>query len=364
METEELLALINLLNVKGVGPQRVNALVRQFTKPSDIFSADEGDLCQVPRVDVKTARRIKTYSEHSHGDKLLNICQRRQIGITTLWDDDYPELLKKIYDPPSILYWAGQPLEKQADCLSLVGSRKTTNYGRSVAQKLTREVVEQGLVTVSGLARGIDSVVHDETVKQGGRTIAVLGSGVDVIYPASNRKLVDAIQEQGTIISEFIPGTKPEAGNFPQRNRIISGLGHGVVVVEAGNRSGAILTALNAIDQNREVFAVPGRINDAQSVGCLRLIRHGAVPATGADVIMDQIENRLYRPHRARQTTINLELSATEARICEHLSHDPVHIDDLVRATEMELTKLLAILLEMELRNIVVQLSGKQFVLA
>ncbi|MFH1851754.1 MAG: DNA-processing protein DprA [Candidatus Neomarinimicrobiota bacterium] len=364
MQNSELIALINLLSVNGIGPQKARNLVSFFKQPSEVFNQPVSELCRVDGIDLKSAEKIRRFDDFGRGTTIVDRLQELNAGTVTIWDADYPLLLKKIYDPPPLLYFLGQPLVNLEDGVAVVGSRSTTAYGRSTAKAITLELVNSGLTTVSGLARGIDSVVHLETVNSGGRTIAVLGNGIDLIYPAENHKLAEKIMRNGTIISEFPPGTKPDAGNFPQRNRIISGLSHATVVVEAGDRSGAMLTALNAVDQNRDVFAVPGRMTDKQSVGCLRLISHGAVPVVRPDIITEMIEKRLFHPRVARQQVINLELTESERLVVDQLSHDPVHIDDLAQRTGLEITRLLTVLLELELKNAVIQMSGKQFVLS
>jgi len=187
---------------------------------------------------------------------------------------------------------------------------------------------------------------------------------LDIIYPSSNKKLAEQILEKGTIVSEFPIGTKPDAGNFPRRNRIISGMTHATIVVEAGNKSGAILTALNAIDQNREVFAVPGRISDKQSQGCIRLIRNGAVPVQSGKQVVEYIQNRLFKQVVPSQQKISLELTNEERSIIQYISNEPIHIDILNGKIDIGITKLLGILLELELKGVITQVSGKQFVLA
>jgi DNA processing protein len=273
-------------------------------------------------------------------------------------------LLKKIYSPPVILYCKGQPLQYKEDAVAIVGTRRFTPYGKSVTQKLTSYLISKNISIVSGLARGIDTIAHKAAVAGGGRTISVLGSGLDVIYPGENRKLVEEICEKGTLISEFPLGTKPDRGNFPQRNRIISGLAHATVVVEAGDRSGAILTALNAVDQNRDIFSVPGRITDKQSVGANRLIRNGAIPVYSGEEIIREINPRLFNPVKSVQKAISIELTDQERMIIQNLGHDPVHIDELANSVDMKITALLQILLKLELKNAVQQIGGKQFVRA
>jgi len=309
-----------------------------------------------------TGSRIRVRSRNT--GRTWERIQKKQVEVVTFWDPGYPVLLKKIYDPPVILYQKGQALQAEEDCIAVVGTRKHTPYGKQVVQNIVKGLVQLGLTIVSGLARGIDTLAHRETLKHGGRTIAVLGSGIDVIYPAENRSLASAISKQGTIISEFELGAKPDAGNFPQRNRIISGLCQATIVVEAGHHSGAILTALNAVDQNREVFAVPGRITDAKSVGCLRLIRNGAIPLENADQVLEHIQAKMFKPPRPQQQQLRLDLNQTERKLWEVLSSEPKHIDEIVAASQMDVTQVLATLLGMELKGAVLQLSGKQFVRA
>ena len=214
------------------------------------------------------------------------------------------------------------------------------------------------------MARCIDTAAHKATLEAGGRTIAVLGCGVDRVYPAENKQVMQHIIELGTVISEFPFGTKPEGGNFPQRNRIISGLSHGTIIVEAGHRSGAILTAFNAIDQNREVFSVSGRIADERSKSANRLIRNRVILVGRTEHVLQAIEPQLTKRIKPRQRSIDLNLSDEERSIFTFLEHSPIHIDELVKKSEMDLTILLTILLSLELKGAVLQLSGKQFVRA
>jgi len=364
MNTDQIIALLNLLHTRGVGPQRVRSLVSYYRDPRVIGDLSYKELCLVEGVDTKTAQAILEKGEKEYGSAEWERIRKKKVEVITFWDPTYPVLLKKIYDPPVILYRKGQALRAEEDCVAVVGTRKHTPYGKQVVQSLVKELVKLGITIVSGLARGIDTLAHRETLKYCGRTIAVLGSGIDVIYPAENRSLVSAICQQGTIISEFEMGAKPDAGNFPQRNRIISGLCQATIVIEAGHHSGAILTALNAVDQNREVFAVPGRITDAKSVGCLRLIRNGAIPLERAEQVLDNIHSKMFRPPKPQQQELHLELTKVERQLWELLSSEPKHIDEIVTASQIDVTEVLATLLEMELKGAVIQLSGKQFVRA
>jgi len=361
MQHNTLIQILNLLNVKGLGPQRVRSIISHFGREGDIFSLSSEELCRTPGVDLKTARGIHRYTDEDYGEKELDRSQKVGATIVSFWDKDFPKLLKKIYDPPVLLYVKGNPLQKEADCVGVVGTRNITAYGKKVTNSIVSELVVSDLTIVSGLARGVDSIAHQQTINDGGRTIAVLGNGIDFVYPPENKKLADMICEKGSVISEFSIGTNPDAGNFPQRNRIISGLSHGTVVIEAGNRSGAILTALNAVDQNREVFAVPGRLTDKMSIGCNRLIRNGATPAESGSQILEHIRSQLFSPRNPIQQKMKLDLTKEEHSLIDLLEDDPMHIDDIVSNSKLELTQALTMLLKLELKGAVVQLSGKQF---
>ena len=362
MKTEFLSTVVNLLNVKGLGPQRVRSLVSAFLDAESIFDLPGKTLCQAEGIDIQSARAVKKYSHFDHAEQIAEKAEKRDVNIITFWDEHYPILLKKMYDPPVVLYCKGNFLDANDDCVSVVGTRKATAYGKSAAKQLTEELCSAGMTIVSGMARGIDSIAHKTALGCKGKTIAVLGIGVDVVYPPENKAPYNSIIETGTVISEFPLGAKPDAGNFPQRNRIISGMSHGTLVVEAGNKSGAILTALNAVDQGREVFAVPARITDKSSAGCLRLIRNGAIPAESANRILEHIQSRLFKPRQHRQEKINLSLKNDERALYELLSHKPIYIDAIAKASGKTGTETLSILLSLELKGAAVQLSGKQFV--
>jgi DNA processing protein len=359
-----LINLINLLNVPKIGQQRIRLLISQLGAKVNPFDLSIQKLCEVKGIDKRSATEIKSYSNFEYGNSEVDAAVEKDINIISFWDENYPMLLKKIYNPPVVLYCKGQSLQYREDSVAIVGTRRFTSYGKYVTQKLTKELNESTITIVSGLARGIDTIAHRETLKFGGRTIAVLGSGLDVIYPNENRKLVEEICEKGTIISEFPLGTKPNRGNFPIRNRIISGLCHATVVVEAGDRSGAILTALNAVDQNRDIFAIPGRITDKQSIGSNRLIRNGAIPVASGEEIIRELNPRLFNPVKSVQSAIKIDLTDSERIILEHLGHDPVHIDELAKSVDMNITSVLQILLKLEMKNAIQQIGGKQFVRA
>lgn len=362
MEIKRVENIVNLLNVPKIGPQKVLAIIAKFNNTADIFNLSEKELCSVDGVDQKSAKAIRSYNDFDYAKRIVEITLSSKIKILSFWDKEYPQLLKKIYDPPVLLYVKGNDLNVKLDAVAIVGTRSATQYGKRVTKLLATQLANNSITIVSGLAHGIDTMAHTVTVQNNQKTIAVLGSGLDIVYPFENRKLAEKIMERGSLISEFPIGVKPEAGNFPRRNRIISGISHATVVVEAGNKSGAILTALNVIDQNREVFAVPGRIDDKQSQGCNRLIRNGAIPVKSGKEVINNIENQLFNSVKPHQQSIELNLTAEEQKIYKLLTNEPIHIDVISKKSGLEISILLSVLMSLELKGAVTQIGGKQFV--
>ncbi len=285
----------------------------------------------------------------------------RDAGVTLLtWNDsNYPKLLRKIPGAPPLLYVRGEILPRDELAVAVVGTRKASMYGREVTQMLVRELAACGVGIVSGLARGIDSEAHRAALDAGGRTLAVLGSGVDIIYPAENKRLAQRILENGALISEYPLGTKPDARNFPPRNRIISGLALGTLVIEAGKRSGALLTVQHALEQGRDVFAVPGNILAAGSRGVNALIREGAKPVMdAADILQELNLNMVTEFVEAREI---LPDSDTEAVLLAHLATEPLHVDELARKTGMSISDVNSTLILMELKGQVRHLGGMHY---
>jgi DNA processing protein len=279
------------------------------------------------------------------------------------WDSpNYPRYLREVPNPPPLLYGRGELLESDQWAVAVVGTRRLTAYGKQVARELVRGLVQNNVTIISGLAKGIDSIAHQIAVEMGGRTIAVLGSGLDNIYPAQNRVLADKIiAGQGAVISEYALGVKPDAKNFPPRNRIISGLSLGVVIVEAGSRSGALITANFALEQNREVFAVPGNINSPASKGTNRLIQQGAKSVLGVEDIPEELNLTMVLERVAVQQAV--PETAEEALLLEHLSHQPVHVDVLSRDCGLPSAMVSSTLTLMELKGMVQQVGGMNYVL-
>jgi DNA processing protein len=296
----------------------------------------------------------------------IEILEKLAVRVITRWDPDYPSNLKEIYDPPALLFVRGQMVPEDSRAVALVGSRNPTRYGLEMTEQITRGLVHAQVTAVSGLARGIDTACHNTALKEGGRTIGVLGCGIDVFYPRENRPLIEEMMGSGAVISEFRPGIPPLATNFYRRNRIVSGLVKGVVVVQATRNSGSLITAGHALDQNRDVFAVPGNVTDSRSWGPHSLLKQGAGVVESAEDVLES----LFAPQQAAKSQPTLfeakssrdqDLSDAAEQVLESLDLDPVPIDLLCESLKIEVGKLSGILLELELHGLVRQCPGKMF---
>ncbi len=357
--------LLQLSSVPRIGPHKLRALVSHFGDPAAVLKATPRELVRVPGIDRKLASNLV---HHKGGDKFADEQLRRlnRIGgrILTIWDPEYPDLLKKIYDPPALLYMLGHFVSNDKNALAVVGTRRPSAYGQVVTEMFSRTFTELGLTVVSGLARGIDTVAHSVALQAGGRTIAVIGSGLDVPYPPENRKLLDSIALHGAVVSEFPMGAKPDATNFPRRNRIISGLTLGTIIVESGEDGGAMITASTALDQNREVFAVPGNITEKRSTGPNKLVREGrAKLVQRVEDIFEELGpqmRHLLKNERASEPMV--ELTLFEKNILNVLTDQPLQIDTIAEVAETSTADALVNLLSLEFKNLVRQLPGKMFV--
>ncbi len=357
--------LLQLSFVPRIGPHKIRMLVSHFGDPATVLRATPRDLIRVPGIERKLASNIV---HQKGGEKFADEQLRRlnRIGgrILTIWDPEYPDLLKKTYDPPALLYMLGHFTSNDKNALAIVGTRRPSPYGQMVAELFSRTLAELGLSVVSGLARGIDTVAHSTTLQTGGRTIAVIGSGLDVPYPPENRKLLDSIAQQGAVVSEFPMGAKPDATNFPRRNRIISGLSLGTVIVESGEDGGAMITASTALDQNREVFAVPGNITEKRSFGPNKLVQEGrAKLVQHVEDILEELGpqvRHLLRNERAVEPLV--ELTLFEKNILNVLSDQPIQIDTIAELAETSTADALVNLLSLEFKSLVRQLPGKMFI--
>ncbi len=361
-ETPELKYWLGFNLVHGIGPARVHTLLDYFGDLGRAWQAREAEL-QKLGLDSRTIGNV--LETRATVDLDVELSRIRDEGIQLLvWDmPAYPRYLREIPNPPPVLFVRGELLERDQWAIAVVGTRRLTSYGRQVTQQLVAGLVRHQVTIISGLARGIDALAHKAALEAGGRTIAVLGSGLDRIYPPENKKLATQIPDgHGAVVTEYALGVKPDAKNFPPRNRVISGMSLGVVVVEAGDRSGALITADFAVDQNREVFAVPGNINSPASRGTNRLIQQGAKLVSGIEDILEEL-NLAQIPEKAA-VQMALPESAEESLLLSLLSHQPTHIDELTRDAGLPSAQVSSTLTLMELKGMVLQVGGMKYVLA
>ncbi len=390
-----------LHRVEKIGSVGFLRLLESFGSPERVFSASLGTLKAFSFVGAKTARQIKDFQEWDQVESEMEKARSLGVDILPFTDPSYPTRLLRIYDFPPLLYVKGE-LRADETCLAVVGSRAASTYGRYTAERLSRELALRGVTVVSGLARGIDTAAHRGALAGKGRTIAVLGCGLDVTYPPENGALLQEIARKGAAITEYPFGTSPNASHFPARNRIISGLAMGVTVVEATEKSGSLITARMALEQGREVFAVPGSIDAAGSRGTNRLIREGAKLVSSVDDILEEILPQLERNNPAengpeavsalmkpeapglsamtdadsKPSTANPEgrhksppvpggaapLSGPEEALLRLLSDIPIPADEIIRASGNKANEVLGILMGLEIKGAIRQLPGKKFI--
>jgi len=345
--------------IEGISLRRLERLLAHYGSVLDAWNAPEAELRALGLPEGPLARLVAA-RRAGLPYRILDAAERAGARVLVYPDEDYPALLREIPSPPLALFVKGSLERADARAVALVGTRQASSYGLQVARTFAAEFAQAGITVVSGLARGIDRAAHEAALEAGGRTIAVLGTGIDVVYPAGHRLLAQRIAEQGALVTEFLPGTPPHAGNFPVRNRIISGLSLGVIVVEAPQRSGALITANFALDQNRAVYAVPGPIFSSGAAGIVRLLREGATPVGSAqDVLADlQLE--------ARQLPLLSQPAIPEhARpVFAALGTEPKHIDELAAELGMGIAQLSALLLELQLDGLVTHLGAQHYALA
>lgn len=356
--------LLRLASVPKIGTQKIRALIAHFTSVDAVFDAPAKELVKVTGIDKKIASNIIHHTEgHRFADDQLKRLNKINGRIVTIWDKEYPELLKKIYDPPALLFVLGKFKDSDLRSLGIVGTRHPTSYGQSVTEQLCIELARQHITIISGLARGIDTIAHITALNSHTRTIAVIGSGIDVPYPPENKKLMERIADTGAVVSEFFMGTKPDAPNFPRRNRIISGLSIGTIIVESAEDGGAMITASTALDQDREVFAVPGNITEKRSAGPNKLIRDGrAKLITTVEDIFEELQLQLHLPFDASPHNGTADLTPAERRIFELLGTTPIHIDTLADQAGLAASDVLVTLLALEFKGLARQLPGKLFI--
>ncbi|MCK4578683.1 MAG: DNA-processing protein DprA [Candidatus Marinimicrobia bacterium] len=350
--------ILTLQNVPGLGARRIRTILNTYPHITEWKDLLDSNLSVVDGISGTLIDRIHG-AQPQYGLSILDRIHELGARFINISQPVYPALLKELYDAPVGLFIHGAG-KLEGDFIAVVGTRRPTSYGRETARALSHALVASGLGIVSGFARGIDSTAHTAALETGGLTVAVMGCGVDVVYPPENRKLYERLLENGLIVSEYPPGANPDAHHFPQRNRIISGLSLGTLVVEAGLGSGALITAVHALDLGRGVFAVPGKIDSPRSEGCHNLINSGAkLVAKVEDVLLE-----LQPPYSAvpgDQLSIVPDLPAPERSIMEYLNREPVPVDRIAEDLNTDVSELLTTLLYLEMKGLVTQAAGKRF---
>ena len=352
--------------VQGIGSIKYRALVAHFHSPEDVFKASVAELCKVDGIGKKLAESIKTFNDFRSVDVELEKAKRE--GVTIVKFGDYPTVLKNINDAPPLLYVKGSFDGSDENAFGVVGARRASLENLTFAEEIGYKLAANGVTVVSGMAAGIDSAAHKGAVRSGGRTIAVLGCGVDIIYPSSNRELYEKIIESGAVISEFRLGTPPNKENFPRRNRIISGLSKGLLVVEANADSGSLITADCAIKQGRKLFAVPGGVKLNKAKGTNNLIKKGALLVDNAQDIFDSIEfdRKIFNDNGIRKQgeieSIKEDMSDDELKVFKVVESEAKHIDTIIKESLVSTSLVSGMLLSLELKGYVKQYPGKMFV--
>ena len=360
-----LLAALRLSLVDGVGPRIRQSLLERFGSAQQVFEAPQNELLEIDGVGPKIAAAILAARHGRQAETELARCRELGIDLVARENESYPAALARICDPPGVLFCRGKLESRDELAVAMVGSRRCTVYGRQQAEKLAGALARAGLTIVSGLARGIDAAAHRGALEAGGRTLAVLGTGLASIYPPEHADLAAQVAQHGAVVSEVALDTAPLPGLFPQRNRIVSGLSLAVVVIEASRSSGAMHTVRHALEQGREVFAVPGRIDSLASEGCHDMIRDGATLVRHADDILEGL-GPLAAPIRSSgtqtvQTARELLLDDQEQRILNLVTLDPIHVDQVLSQAGIEPSRALATLTVLEMRRLVRRLPGGQF---
>lgn len=363
-------ALVALSLVPGIGPGLSRALLARFGSAVEALHASKHRLTKVPGVGPKTAQALCAFDGGDQVDDQLRRAAQAEATLVPAWDARFPRRLRRIYDPPVLLWMRGRLQPQDARAVAIVGTRRCSDYGRRLAHRFAGALARRGCTVVSGLAYGIDRAAHEGALEAGGRTIAVFGTGIDRVYPAPHQRLARQIASggRGALLSEFPLGTGPDRGNFPTRNRVVSGLSAGTLVVESHAQGGALITARMAVEQNREVFALPGALTNSASVGPNRLIQRGhAKLVMTPDDLLEELnlpplpEEREQDLSPAPAPPSAADLSGPEKTLYEHLGTEPLHIDVLCEAADMDASSALVHLLSLEFKGLARQLAGKQF---
>ncbi len=362
MDDDSLTAAVRLALVPGVGPKTHRLLLECFGSAELVLAAAPSLLRQVPGVGPKLVGKIVAAETEIDAEREIKMCRDQGIAIVRDGDAQYPRLLREIHNPPTLLFIQGEVRPEDAMAIAIVGTRHATSYGRQQAERLAGGLARAGLTIVSGLARGIDAAAHRGALRAGGRTLAVLGSGVMNIYPPEHRELAAEVCQQGALISESPPKTEPSAGAFPQRNRLITGMSLGVIVVEAAQRSGALISARLAMEQGREVFAVPGRIDNRVAHGCHHLIRDGARLVESIDDVLEELGPLVEAAPRPDGQVVHhpaeLKLNPQELQVLNSIDSEPTSIDQVVVVSGLPIHRVLSTISVLEMRSLVRRVSG------
>lgn len=353
--------------IPGVGSSTFQRLIKFFGSPSLVLGASLKELAMVRGITPAVCQSIVDNRTKIKIDEELRLIEKHNCRVITIEDQAYPQNLKAIHDPPPLLYVKGELTDSDSNSIAIVGTRNATSYGKMATEKLSSQLVSRGITVISGLAHGIDTYAHRGALDSGGRTIAVLGNGLDIIYPLENAKLFEEIVNSGAVISELPMGTQPRGAIFPQRNRIISGISLGTLVIEASKRSGALITADLALEQGREVFAVPGQIFSEESKGTNWLIKQGAKLVDSVEDILEELPSSSFSQTfedniKTEDMRIESQLSDDEKTVWNVISSSPIHIDDISKRSNLPVFKVCSVLVMLELKGLVQQLSGKMFI--
>jgi len=362
MDQESQLDYVQLALTHGIGSVLIDRLLERFGSAASVLAASPVELSEVPGVGLTLSRGLRDPQIREHARQTLEFCHSQGIHVLLPGDPSFPRLLCEITDPPSLLFVRGQLQPRDALSVAIVGTRGASQYGRFQTARFARCLSRAGLTIVSGLARGIDATAHQAALEAEGRTIAVLSSGVTEVFPPQHEPMAQCIQASGAVLSEMPPGTKPKRGMFPRRNRLISGLCLATLVIEAGQRSGALITARIAGEQGREVFALPGMVSSPNARGCHQLIRDGAVLVQDPEDILDAlgplVESTELPSGQTVRNALELQLNEQETVVLQAIAVEPTNIDSVIVACGLPVSRVLSTLSVLEMRRLVRRISG------
>ncbi len=350
------------LHSLNIGNRNIEKIMCQLDSLQELWNMPINQIYRFQDINSNVLEKIISYRNEDYIKRLYDTLYENDIDIITIYDDSYPQDLKNIYNKPLVLYVKGNIIEEDALAIAVVGSRKATSYGKWATEYFVRELVNLEVTIVSGLALGIDSIAHKTAIENGGRTIAVLGNGLDIIYPKRNKELYKTVPENGALITEYPFGVEPLAYNFPQRNRIISGISLGVIVIEAKEKSGSLITVEHALEQGKEVFALPGNINSIFSKGTNKLIKEGAKLIMDVEDIIEEIHLLKSKQQKIREKEIDFsQLSQLEIKVVEAIKEGPLHSDMIAIKTGLDISTVNSVITILEIKGIIKEIAGRVF---